>query len=191
MKFHFHKARKECERLGITESHPVLCRLIDFCALSPSTWEGHEKIDRQRWAYQWRRLLFCADRFRKSKKPDALLIKEASRSRRLVYSVADSEWKARDRIGLLYRKVAIALVTRCAGYAMPRRGPKKTAPAIKAKMADPSRELKLLIRLADVQSRLAEKLQIRTDEVRKIIAQLKDERKKLKQEARCKSPRRR
>ena len=191
MKFHFHKARKECARLGITESHPILCRLIDFCALSPSTWEGHKKIDRQRWAYQWRRLLFCAAKFAQSGKPDAMLAAASARSRRLVYSAADSEWKAREQIGLLYRKVAIALVTRCAGYAMPKRGPKKTAPAIKAKLADPSRELKLLLRLADAQNKLAEKIQIRTAEVREIIAELREERKRMKQEARCKSPRKR
>lgn len=120
-----------------------------------------------------------------------MLAAASARSRRLVYSAADSEWKAREQIGLLYRKVAIALVTRCAGYAMPKRGPKKTAPAIRAKMADPSRELKLLLRLADAQNKLAEKIQIRTAEVREIIAELREERKRMKQEARCKSPRKR
>lgn len=159
MTFHHKRAEQECRKLQCITDHPVLCQLLDFAAIHPSTFKP-PPTKSYVWAYRWRRILLCSRRFLKSGRSDEALIKAAGDSRRIRYSDEDREWQVKGNGGPLYRQEAARIIAKAAGRAMPKKGRKKTGMSIATKRLNQSKQLILL----------AEKLHRKADEILYFVA---------------------
>lgn len=143
MKFYHKQAEQACRKLQCLHM-PALCGLIDFCALPPSTFTT-TKEPSHRWAYRWRRVLFCAERFLLSHNAtDDKLITAAQASPRLRYDEAAKEWKVKGKGGPTYRQEAARLIGRAAGKAMPKVGARKKGMAPETRRRNQLKKLVIL-----------------------------------------------